>query len=119
VLGFNEASRFSIAGLRELPEDFSNALLVRADPVSLPAVLGRSIRRVPVSQVPAVLALRADVPVLARDLDLVGRVREDLADRAQAAPVGLRLRARLLARSVRLDVRVAETSSIRRPKKAR
>ncbi|HSM79288.1 MAG TPA: hypothetical protein VLT57_16735 [Bryobacteraceae bacterium] len=83
------------------------------------ADLDQSIRRALVLPDPAALALPADVLGLGQGLDLEGRDLVALADRGRVVPGQFRLRGKLLVRSVRLDALVAETSSIRRPKKVR
>ena len=100
--------------------DSSNAPRLLADPVSLQADRGQSIRRAPALQVPAAApGLPEDVPDLARDLDSADRVLVDLAVHAPAEPVGYHRRVKLRVRSARQDGRVAATSSIQKPRKAR
>jgi hypothetical protein len=118
--GFNGASRFSIAGLRELPEDISSARQVRVRPVNSRAALDRSIRRAPALPAPADPVLREVVPVLAHDLVLGRHVLGDLVERVLVVQAPVHLRVRLRVRSVRRIIAdAAAASNTRRPRKAR
>lgn len=114
----SEASRYSIAGLREFPADTSSGHPRQADRGNLPVVRGPSIRRAVASQVLAAPAHRAAGPDSVPGPDLADRALVDLADHAPAVPVRCHPRAKLLVRSVRQDARVEGISNIRRPKKA-
>ena len=99
--------------------DFSSARPDLADPVNSRAARGPSIPHAVALQALADQALREDVRDLAPGLGSADRAREDLADHAQALPVRCHLRVKLRVRSARQDAHVAETSSIRKRRKAR